>query len=213
LGKDVFGIASKSACCDALDLFLARVSEAPSHAAVVVDDVPLSYAPLARTARCFARVFARFVEPRVMIALAAGGEAYAAMLAAGLAGGCYAPVNVASPPLKLRRIARLLQPNVIVADRTVAPFLCEEAPQALLVRPDGLPDDPPAGEWTRRPGHKIGYVMFTSRSTGDPKGVVNAIPKIIHVVEQMPRNENGKIDRRAVAACIDAREADRAGVL
>ena len=40
-----------------------------------------------------------------------------------------------------------------------------------------------------------------------------AIPSDIHVIDQMPRNENGKVDRRAVAAWLDAREAARADVI
>jgi len=40
-----------------------------------------------------------------------------------------------------------------------------------------------------------------------------AVPKIIHLIEQMPRNENGKIDRRAVAAWLDSAEAERADMV
>src|SRR5258708_21405132 len=40
-----------------------------------------------------------------------------------------------------------------------------------------------------------------------------AVPKTIHLVDQMPRNENGKIDRRAVASWLAATETARANVL
>ena len=38
------------------------------------------------------------------------------------------------------------------------------------------------------------------------------IPKAIHLIDQMPLNENGKIDRGAVAAWLDTAEAGRAGM-
>jgi D-alanine--poly(phosphoribitol) ligase subunit 1 len=40
-----------------------------------------------------------------------------------------------------------------------------------------------------------------------------AVPKTIHLIDQMPRNENGKIDRRAVASWLDAGEGEPAGML
>ena len=172
-------------CRDAIGEFCARVRERPAHAAVVEDGVSVSYAALARRARCLAQAFARFPEPRVLIALPAGAEAYAAMLAAALAGGYYTPVNVESPLLKLRRIARQLQPDIIVGDGDLAAGLLAEAPGALLVRPADAPDAPLPDDARRR--HGIAYVIFTSGSTGDPKGVVIPRTALDHYVGWMSR--------------------------
>ena len=174
------------ACDDAIDLFLARASEAPAHPAVVTDSGSLGYAALAGLAARLGAVFAHFAEPRVLIALPAGADAYAAMLGAALAGGYYTPVNIDAPPLKLRRIARLLQPNVILADGALGPVLREEAPGAILVDPADLPAAPFAAERRRR--HAIAYVIFTSGSTGDPKGVIIPRAALDHYVAWMRRS-------------------------
>jgi D-alanine--poly(phosphoribitol) ligase subunit 1 len=173
-------------CDDAIDLFFARAAEAPAHPAVVVDGQALSYAALAGLARRLAAVFARVREPRVLIALPAGAEAYAAMLGAGLAGGFYTPVNIDSPPFKLRRIARLLRPNVIVAEGELGAALAAEAPDALLVAPSELPAESFADTHGRR--HRTAYVMFTSGSTGEPKGVVIPRAALDHYVAWMRRS-------------------------
>lgn len=174
------------ACDDTIDLFLARAHEAPAHPAVVTDEGSLGYAALAALARRLAAVFAYFAAPRVLIALPAGAEAYAAMLGAGLAGGYYTPVNIDAPPLKLRRIARLLQPDVILAAGALGPALREEAPNALLVEPATVPAAPVAD--AHRPRHAIAYVIFTSGSTGSPKGVVIPRAALNHYVAWMRRS-------------------------
>jgi D-alanine--poly(phosphoribitol) ligase subunit 1 len=191
---ELAGIGGRVGCDDAIDLFFARASEAPAHPAVVVDGHALSYAALAGLARRLAAVFARFADPRVLIALPAGAEAYAAMLGAGLAGGYYTPVNIDSPPFKLRRIARLLQPKFIVADGELGAALREEAPAALLVAPGALPDETFAGEHGRR--HRTAYVMFTSGSTGEPKGVVIPRTALDHYVAWMRRSRMFTADDR-----------------
>ena len=167
---------------DAIGEFFARVRERPRHPAVVEDGEPVSYEALARRARCFAQAFARFAAPRVLIALPSGADAYASMLAAALAGGYYTPVNVESPLLKLRRIVRQLQPDVIVGDGDLAVGLQAEASDAMLLRPTDVPDVP-LPEDRRR--HPIAYVIFTSGSTGMPKGVVIPRTALDHYVGWM----------------------------
>ncbi|HTW52932.1 MAG TPA: AMP-binding protein, partial [Stellaceae bacterium] len=143
----------------------------------------VSYEELAQRARRLAQAFARFPEPRVLIALPSGAEAYAAMLGAALAGGYYTPVNVDSPILKLRRIARQLQPDIIVGDGDIATGLLAESAGAMLLLPADAPDKPLPDDARRR--HRIAYVIFTSGSTGAPKGVVIPRTALDHYVGWM----------------------------
>ncbi len=152
---------------DPVDLFLAICQHQPEAPAIVAAGQTLTYAALERRVRTYAGLFARAREPRVLMALSPGFDAYAAILAAGLAGGFHTPLNVAAPLAKRQRIAGLLEPDVILCEPGAVNDYAGFG--ATLLTPDALPDAPLfEGGGTR---HHLAYVIFTSGSTGVPKGV------------------------------------------
>ena len=155
---------------DAVYTMLQTAAAHPARLAIRSGSVCLSYAAFSDRARRYAAAFAMQDSPRVLIALPRGADAYAAMFGAGLAGGFYTPVSEASPPEKLQRIAGLLAPHFIVAGNPLAAILAEASPAARTIDPAALEIGPGPAEPGRR--HNIAYVMFTSGSTGEPKGVV-----------------------------------------
>jgi D-alanine--poly(phosphoribitol) ligase subunit 1 len=109
-----------------------------------------------------------------MVALPQGVDAYAAMLAVGLAGGYYVPVNISAPAEKLRLIIRVASPDLILVDDAPSEMLLnvirEEVPGAAVLNTGSLREAAPFKGSGKR--HEIAYIMFTSGSTGIPKGVV-----------------------------------------
>jgi D-alanine--poly(phosphoribitol) ligase subunit 1 len=157
----------------AIDRFLAAAAAWPGKAAVRLPGETISYAAFEARVRGFAGAMQG--GPNVLIALPQGPDAYAAMLGAGLAGCFYTPVNSAAPMEKLRRIAGILQPDVIVAAPALGAALAQGGRARLVTGPGA----PLRGPGTR---HEIAYVIFTSGSTGAPKGVVIGRAALNHFV-------------------------------
>jgi len=165
---------------DVIDRFLDAAGRAPDAPAVVTRGEIVSYAALETRVRRYAAAVADAAATRVMIALPQGTEAYAALLGAGLAGAFYAPLNVQAPLEKLLRIVGLMQPEVIVAEPGLSASLRSAAPEARLVAPDTLPEAPLSGRGTR---HETAYIIFTSGTTGTPKGVMIPRTALDHFID------------------------------
>lgn len=155
---------------DPLDLFERAVGTYPQNVAIVSADEQWSYEKLHHRALSYARYFAECGATRIAIGLPQCSEAYAAFLGAGMAGAYYSPLNLSAPPAKVHSILSRLRPHVIVADSSFFERFQDIDSSCAKAIPDSIPTQ--EVPFAKRPRHKIAYVMFTSGSTGEPKGVV-----------------------------------------
>ena len=168
-----------SAHGDCIDRFEQHARAAPDRRAVLFEDQTLTYGELNARANALAHALvARGLRPgdAVAVCLARSPELPISLLAVLKAGGVYVPLDPALPSERLRLIMRDTRPALLVTE-TALNGLCGESHGArnvcIRVDSDGaaIAAEPSHDPRIAHDPEQVAYVMYTSGSTGPPKGV------------------------------------------
>lgn len=106
----------------------------------------------------------------VGVTLPRGADQAAAVVGVLSAGAAYAPIGIGQPPVRRRAIHRAAGIRLVIADDPPAAGGDEPGAPALL-RPADAAAEEPLADPARPPVEALAYVIHTSGSTGEPKGV------------------------------------------
>jgi amino acid adenylation domain-containing protein len=157
-------------------LFAAQVRARPDAVAVLCDGAALTYAELDRRARGAAAFLRRngvVAGTPVGLFLERSPEAIVAILGVVIAGGAYVPLETQHPRSRVAYLLADAQVRVVLTLSRLRQALPETGARVFALDTDLAAEPAPAvGDAFDDQGPEaLAYVMYTSGSTGEPKGV------------------------------------------
>jgi aspartate racemase len=171
------------------ELFEAQVEASPDEVAVVYEDRQLTYRELNERANQVGRYLQKLgVGPEVMVAISVERslEMVVGLLGIIKAGGAYVPLDPEYPAERLRfMMGDTRAPVLITQERQLASVPASEAQVVCLDRDwEEIKGESGENLAARAGGETLAYVMYTSGSSGRPKGVTVRHRSVVRLVRE-----------------------------
>lgn len=165
-------------------LFEHTVTQYPERGAVRYNGRDITYSELNQNANRLCHYLKEHgvaIGSRIAVMMEVSGDAVTAILGVLKAGAVYVPIDPELPEERIATMLCLIKPTLIVTDQESGKLAIEYSERVLSYSVDflGLNTDNPQDIVS---GSDLAYEMFTSGSTGAPKGVLIEHRSIVNTV-------------------------------
>jgi amino acid adenylation domain-containing protein len=188
-------------------LFEKQAAAAPLATAIRDGSRSVTYADLNRQADVLAHTLRQHglqLEDRVALYVERSPEMIVAMLAVLKAGGAYAPLDTRDPRQRLSWIIGDLSPRIIVSSKSVAKGLPEVSVPVVYVDDTAGADVADGHDAILEiGGDNLAYIIYTSGSSGRPKGVMiehRAIARLVVNTDYISLTPSDRVAQAASCA-------------
>jgi D-alanine--poly(phosphoribitol) ligase subunit 1 len=144
--------------------FLKNTKKFPDKNALHVNETYYTYSDLLKKSEIiFSQLHGRNIPPFIGIYCQESAWTYAAIIAVSLSGACYVPLNSRMPAQKLQSLVKQCGLQLIISETT--PSFTFDA-ELMLIKTGNEP-----ATIHQLVNQDIAYLLFTSGTTGSPKGV------------------------------------------
>ncbi len=167
------------------ELFQARAAENPEATALQFQDERLSYRQLEERSSELARHLRRLgvgLETRVAVFLHRSPEAVISFLAILKAGGAFVPLDPSYPERRLAEMIEASGATFLLADPALLDRLPPTSARVIRLAEESSAAEPSDVPGPSPTGDSLAYVMFTSGSTGAPRGVAVTHRNVVRLV-------------------------------
>jgi amino acid adenylation domain-containing protein len=202
------------------DRFAAQVARYPEHVAVKTRNHVWSYAELNATVNRIAGAIVGSRGPseeRVALLFEHDAPMVAGMLASLQAGKTYVPLDPHHPVERLAQIVEHSESTALLTNNqnfSLARQLVK--PGLQLINVDALSEKASTVEFPKVEADRLAYILYTSGSTGQPKGVMQNHRNVLHYIRVYTNNLHLSADDRLTlfsSYCFDASVMDIYGAL
>ncbi|MEZ5332855.1 MAG: amino acid adenylation domain-containing protein [Thermoanaerobaculia bacterium] len=175
-------------------LFERRVAHEPTAVALVEGERRLTYGDLDRRAAALAGALGRRgVEPGSPVALLFEHsiEGVVAIVAVAKAGGCWVPLDPGDPPARLAFLLRDAGARLVVTAPSLRTRLPADGPPVVELGTEEAEGEGLLVPMPRVHGDDLACILYTSGSTGEPKGVAVPHRAVVRLVTGLADVELG----------------------